>query len=251
MRVVPFAMIFSLFLPCAVQRAVAQEKEPVHDGKAVSEWIARLKDKDDKVRLKAAMSLRQLGPEAKAAVPALLESLKDNSASVRCESAFALQRVGPAAKPAIPSLIEALKDADYHVRLWSLIALAEFGADARAAAPALASILKEPDIVLRAQAARGLWLMGEKKEEALTVLIDLLADKREAGVSSAAFVLADIGGTDAKRAVPALLKALERPEPSRPGRCGELYVRYLEINNALKKALKKIDPEAAKNVHTP
>ena len=123
MRVITLAVIFSLFLADAVQLAVAQEKEPVYDGKPVSEWIARLKDEDDSVRLKAAMSLRQLGPEAKAAVPALVECLKDSNASVRCESAFALQRIGPAAKPAIPALIEALKDKDYAVRFYTLLGL--------------------------------------------------------------------------------------------------------------------------------
>jgi len=244
MRVVTFAVIVNLSLPCAFQVAVAQQKEPVYDGKPVSEWIARLKDKDDNVRLKAFFSLRQLGPEAKAAVPVLLESLKDTNATVRCESAFTLQRIGPAAKPAIPTLIETLKDKDYSVRFWSVVALSEFGVDARVAAPALAPLLRDTDVVLRAKAARGLWLMGEKKEEALAVLNDLLADKREVAVSSAAFVLAEIGDADAKSAVPAVLKALQRPAPSSPGRCGELYTRHLETNDALRKALKKIDPKA-------
>src|SRR5262245_40640575 len=123
MRVLALVLISSLAAPWAVQFAAAQDKEPVYDGKTVSEWVALLKDKDDKVRLKAAFWLRQAGPEAKAAVPGLLDSLKDKNVSVRQESAFALGRIGPPAKPAIPSLINALKDEDYYVRYGSVFAL--------------------------------------------------------------------------------------------------------------------------------
>lgn len=248
MRVLRTVIIFSLALPSAVQLAAAQDKEPVYDGKPVSEWVARLKDKDDKVRLKAAFSLRQLGPEAKAAVPALLGILKDKNVDVRREAAFALQRIGPAAKTAIPALIDALQDSDVYVRGWSLTALAEFGADARAAVPALKGILKEADPLLHVDAANALSRLGEKKE-AVTALIDALKNAKEKwdDTASAAAVLAEIG-PDAKAAVPALLKALERPGPVTPGRCGDRIMQYLAVRHSVLNALRKIDPEAAKKV---
>jgi hypothetical protein len=245
MRVITVVMNFSLFLPCAVQLAAAQEKEPIYDGRPVSEWIARLKDKDDKVRHKAAFSLRQLGPEAKAAVPALIDSLKDKNVSVREESAFALQQIGSPAKPAIPALIDALKDEDYWVRYWSLRALADFGGDARAAVPALAQILKGPDAELKVQAARGLWRMGENRKEVLAALIDVLQERWDV---RAARMLGEIG-PDAKPAVPALLKFSLGPRgPFSPGRCRDGLEFQMAIDLAVTDALRKIDPEAAKKV---
>lgn len=248
MRVLTLVLISSLAASSAVPFAAAQNKEPVYDSKTISEWVALLKDKEDKVRLKAAFSLRQLGPEAKAAVPTLIGILKDKNVDVRREAAFALQRIGSAVKPAIPALIDALQDSDAYVRFWSITALAEFGTDARAALPALKKILKEADPLLHVDAANALWRLGEKKE-AVTALIDALKNANEKwdATAGAAFVLAEIG-PDAKAAVPALLKALERPGPVAPGRCGDRIMQYLAVRDSLLNALRKIDPEAAKKV---
>jgi HEAT repeat protein len=254
MRAFRFVMLFSLFLLCAVQHGAAQEKEPVYDGKPVSEWIARLKDKDDQVRLKAAMSLRHLGPQAKAAVPALMDSLNDRNVSIRQESAFALLRIGAAAKPAIPALVQALNDKDFYVRFGSTIALADFGVDAPAAVPALTQMLKGPDAYpdaeLMVQAARALWRMGEKKEEALAALITVLEHKNWTGAASAAPVLGEMGPA-AKAAVPGLLKALDYPWPVSPGRCGERLERRLAFDQMVREALKKIEPKAVKKADRP
>lgn len=53
-----------------------------------------LRDTDTKVRVFAANTLAELGPEAHEFVPALLESLKDEQPSVRAAAARALSKVG-------------------------------------------------------------------------------------------------------------------------------------------------------------
>ena len=52
-----------------------------------------LKDKKVDVRLSAATTLGQIGPEAKAAVPALIEAQNDEDARVRRFAASALDRI--------------------------------------------------------------------------------------------------------------------------------------------------------------
>jgi HEAT repeat protein len=60
-------------------------------------------------RIQAALLLARLGPEAKAAVPALVRALKDRDPFVRDAAAGALGRIGPAAKEAAPELITLLE----------------------------------------------------------------------------------------------------------------------------------------------
>ncbi|HKI37754.1 MAG TPA: HEAT repeat domain-containing protein [Gemmataceae bacterium] len=59
------------------------------------------------VRTKAAEALGNIGPKAKAAVPALTDALRD--ANVRTEAAIALGNIGPDAKDAVPALQDAAK----------------------------------------------------------------------------------------------------------------------------------------------
>jgi HEAT repeat protein len=61
------------------------------------------------VRVGACDGLRALGPEAKAAIPALLEAIKDPDELVPTSAAFALGAIGAAATP---DLVKLLEDAD-------------------------------------------------------------------------------------------------------------------------------------------
>ena len=55
------------------------------------------------------MALENMGPDAKDAVPALINALSDPDRGVRQASVKALGRIGPAAKAAVPALSRALK----------------------------------------------------------------------------------------------------------------------------------------------
>lgn len=102
-------------------------------------------DEDRSVRLKSVVALARIGPDAKAAVPALTEALKNRDPDLREEAAKALGHIGPDAKTAVPVLIRALKDKVDGVRRDAVVALGCIGPDAKAAVPELAEALKDED----------------------------------------------------------------------------------------------------------
>jgi len=83
-----------------------------------------LTDKDPDNRATAAEVLGSYGAEAKGSVPLLAVALKDESATVRICVAYGLADIGPDALAAEPALVEALaKDADAKVRTGAAYAL--------------------------------------------------------------------------------------------------------------------------------
>lgn len=82
----------------------ATAKEPVADGRTLSQWVADLKAVAPQTRNAAAYEISGLGPAAAPAVPALIEALDDSEASVRFPVTVALAEIGPAAKAAVPKL---------------------------------------------------------------------------------------------------------------------------------------------------
>jgi HEAT repeat protein len=84
--------------------AQSAAKEPVADGRTLSEWVADLKAAAPQVRNAAAYEISGLGPAAASAVPALIEALSDPEPTVRFPVTVALGEIGPAAKAAVPQL---------------------------------------------------------------------------------------------------------------------------------------------------
>ena len=158
MKVACLLLSFSLVGACLgygeEPAAPSGSHEPAYDGKPLGYWVTQSKDKDRAVREAAADALGEIGPAAKAAVPALVELLKDKERQVPFVAAVALGKIGPAAKGATPALME---------------------------------MLKGKDKIARSAAAWALWNIGDPKakEEALRTLADLLKDK-EGEVSSIA-----------------------------------------------------------------
>jgi HEAT repeat protein len=109
----------------------ADDQEPLIEGKTIGQLIAQLKDENHSVRRAAASVLDRIGPEAKAAVPALTNALKDNAAHVRYAAAKALGKTGPEAKGAVPALTEVLQDRHAGVRVAAATALIRIGAEAK------------------------------------------------------------------------------------------------------------------------
>jgi HEAT repeat protein len=120
----------------------------------------------------AADALGQIGPEARAAAPALTEVLRDpRFSSYRPDYALALFKIdGQAAGVAIAVLIEVLDGKGHAVRLpeqaasalrkQAAKALGEIGAPAREAVPSLRKALMSPDEAIRSEAAVALKKIG-------------------------------------------------------------------------------------------
>jgi HEAT repeat protein len=106
---------------------------------------AALKDKDPEVRLGAALALRNLGPEARAAAPALTDAMKDPNQQVRIWAALAMTKIAPNDPAVVPGLIEALKDREPNARHAAALSLGLIGIDqpaAKQAATSLADVAK-------------------------------------------------------------------------------------------------------------
>ena len=117
------AVIAAILLPCVVARG--QDQRLMRDGHSLSEWIERTKDPKPEVRKQAAIVLHDMGPDAKAAVPALTRLLSDKESGVRDRAARALAVMGPQAKTAVPALIKLLDDSVWYVRQSALKRWAE------------------------------------------------------------------------------------------------------------------------------
>ncbi len=95
-----FSPVFATVL--IVAAAAGAEPEPRFKGKPTSHWITKLDEKKVESRREAVVALATIGPEAKAAVPALIQAMDDDdSFNVRDFAVRALARLGPAAKDAI------------------------------------------------------------------------------------------------------------------------------------------------------
>ena len=122
----------------------------------IQNLTSALRSEDRDVRASAVLALGKIGPEPKAAVPALIEALKDEYQEIRWHAANTLTDIGPDAKAAVPALIEALKDDYWSVRQPSAQALGKIGPEAKAAVPALIKALKDDDGNVRRYAAKAL-----------------------------------------------------------------------------------------------
>ena len=187
----------------------ADDKEPVQDGKPLSRWAADLKDPEYAVRARAVAALDKMGPDAKTAVPALLNLWKEcRSASATKEDRALGVSAAAAAFHADPDkagtiadlVVENLREPATADRAAEL--MKKMGAPA---VPALVGLLK--DKATRSQAAGILGDMRAAAKEAVPALAEAFADK-ESNQFLVALALAKLG-PDAKAAVPTLLAVLQ------------------------------------------
>jgi HEAT repeat protein len=134
----------------------------------------------DELCLKAIFLLHDLGPDAQAALPALLDVVKDSSRSeiIRYEAARALGRLGPAAKRVIPVYRELLRDPNLssHLTHSLLSGLELMGADG---VLALARAANEGNALTRREALEFLLMRGHEAILALPAVEKALKDPDE------------------------------------------------------------------------
>jgi len=189
--------------------------------------IRELQDADSDVRSNAAMALGEIGPEAKDAVPTLIQLLQNEDAEgfVRANAALALGQIGKGAEDAVPVLIQALRDQDKYVRRDAAGALEEIGTPraiksakdhyrmvvtlgwigSEDEVPALIQALQNEDKDVRVNAVVTLGQI--ESEDVVPVLIEALQDQDEWVRVNAAWALGQ-RGESAVDAVPILIRAL-------------------------------------------
>ncbi len=97
-----------------------------------------LYDPSQHIRYASAMALRQLGSEARTVAGELVLALsREDSARVLEEIARAISHLGPEAKAAVPRLIELVRNEDGKIRRYAIRSLGRIGAHADLAVPTL------------------------------------------------------------------------------------------------------------------
>jgi HEAT repeat protein len=135
-----------------------------YEGKNAAQLERMLHDPSPAVQAQGAYGLSLLGPEARDAVPALIEALTKESI-VRQNAALALGHIGPDAKDAVPALIVALGDSEWAVRRQAALALGGIGPEARAAIPELEKLKRDKDKLVRNAADEALTRVTAKPLE--------------------------------------------------------------------------------------
>ena len=193
----------------------------------VERLIRELQDSDSDIRSIAAVTLGEIGPEAKDAIPALIQLLQDQDAEgfARANAALALGQIGERTEDAMSVLIQALRDQDKYVRRDAAGALEEIGSPRAIKAakdryrmvvtlgwigsedeiPALIQALQNEDKDVRVNAVVTLGQI--ESEDVVSVLMEALQDQDEWVRVNAAWTLGQ-RGERAVDAVPILIRAL-------------------------------------------
>lgn len=154
----------------------------------------------------AATTLGEIGPEAKAAVPALSRLLQANDPLTRRAATAALVRISPDTPGIADALAAELQDKSPSARPWlTQKALRELGARS---VPVLMRVADDPSPVVRRLAIETLGSIGEPAGEAAPVLATKLQDPDEWVRRAAANALGQMGAA-AKPAVPQLRATLQ------------------------------------------
>jgi HEAT repeat protein len=207
-------------------------REPVYEGRAVSEWSMDLISPRPELRSNATVVLRAAGSNA---VPALIRQLRRrdsvlkrpfiavaprlpiswrrsflrfvrpfNPADERKAAAAAMSLVGTNAPVGV--LLRAMRDRDPQVGSFAAVAL---GAAGGASVPGLIEALEDRDARIRSLACYGLGLMGAEAGAAVPALSARILDGELQIAEQAAWALSRIG----EAAVPVLVLRLGDPEP--------------------------------------
>jgi HEAT repeat protein len=147
-------MRLTMLIPLLLAVGACHARAP-YEGKSVARLQQMLRDPNPTVQAQGAYGLSRLGPEARDAVPALIEAMKGETL-VRENAALALGQIGPEAREAVPTLIEVLNDPEWTVRRHAAIALGEIGPDAMQAVRNLEKLRKDPDRLVRRAAEEAL-----------------------------------------------------------------------------------------------
>jgi HEAT repeat protein len=165
---------------------------------AVPALVAALKHKDKAVRDGARRALACIGTPA---VPALIDALKDNTENVAGLAAQTLGSILPRPKEALPALREALQHEACRAAAAAALARIDPGASAEVVSLLLAE-LKREDLTRQHAALEALSRLGPAAQPTVPALTEILKDPalREAALEALGAI-----GPEARSAVPAIL----------------------------------------------
>ncbi len=213
---------------------------------------ALAEDKDAGVREAAARALGgSMAPHSQTAVGELARALKDTSPAVRTAAAGTLKDVGAEAKPALPRVLDYLKDARDKAnepagRIYAAQLTTKLPAEAATAVPVLAAVVADPadSPQVRSAAAEALGRFGDKAESAADKLIAVAGDaKANAGLRQKALMALGKVSSDARVLWPVARTALRDPDSALRGQAvrlaGPLGKDEKEVIPALEKLAKE------------
>ncbi|HLH54574.1 MAG TPA: HEAT repeat domain-containing protein, partial [Verrucomicrobiae bacterium] len=133
---------------------------------------------DKAVAANAAKCLGGIGPEARQAVPALINAVKDPDPHVRQDAVFALGELGPSAEPAVDVLFEAANEPYQGVSFFALQSLGSIAARPQVVIPLLLATLNKPqsDRTVYDVAIVGLGNFGAAARPAAPAILPFLHD---------------------------------------------------------------------------
>lgn len=175
----------------------------------VRELIARVKGQNVVDALFAAEELAEIG---KPSVPALLAVLEDENQKHRYFAASALGDIGPDAEAAVAALVRATSVPDPELREGAVEALGKIGAKREVALPALRKCLSDASGGVRLAAAAAILQYEPHNPEAAAELIAALMDANP-GVRTSAVKSLGRHRSVAKGAVENLTKAVNDAQP--------------------------------------
>ena len=121
--------------------AVLGRIEPTAARPAIPNLVRALRDPEPTVRMAVAYTLGNIGrSDRPTVVPALMSALGDPDLSVRLNACSALGQIGPEARQAVPALIDIVRRSDSDLKPQAIIALEKIRRGATAAIPDLGEL---------------------------------------------------------------------------------------------------------------
>jgi HEAT repeat protein len=153
----------------------------------------------------------------KPAIPDLIDALWDKDDDVRIWAAIALGQIGPDAVSAVEPLVALLRDEQHpQVISCAVRSLGEIGPGAKPALPVLAAMVQNPGFTARVFATQAFWRVGPKGRAEASILVPVLIDQFVTSKDTrmrewVTEILCEMGPA-AKEAVPALSSAAGDPD---------------------------------------
>lgn len=249
-----------MFIPLVIATVcrIIPPSEPEFHGVALNEWLDRSYDfctgEDEVPRYgEAATAVRGIGTNA---IPIILQMMNERDSRLRSfianhapkrlhfndadydrmAGAYGFIALGAQSKPAVPALIKLADDPDPEMRYGAVVALGYLDCAPEQIVPALVKHLDDTRVL--GEAAEGLGRLGQEPRIAIPALIRHIGHSPTGSDNSyyVAWALACFG-SQAKPAIPALLKRLQEDQDE--------HDSNPSLQQIIKEAITAIDPESA------